>query len=322
MKYIFTDEVLTRIVEIARYAPSVHNAQHWKVRKTELGLLVLVDRENILGPGDPTGRQTAISMGIFCEALCLAAESMGFKPKHMRYSHDVINIDFIKKEKPKLDIDYPKLLKSRVTDRSIFKKVELSIKDEERIRHSWNSKNLKIWVVDQDKFIKHMSELTFKGVNLALSNPEFRNELSKLLIYPWSNKKRGISLESLRIPFLPSIVQPTALRLGFNMKQEAKLEKKRWESSSAIILISTEGDLHNDWFEAGRAYLKVSLIIEDIGLSQATSAATVEASTYHEDVEEMLETNQRLQAVIRIGKGSDKKIHSPRISTEELITLS
>ncbi len=110
------------------------------------------------------------------------------------------------------------------------------------------------------------------------------------------------------------------LKLGLNTGKEAALEEKRWLSASAIVLITTEGDLHDDWFEAGRVYMRVSLEIERSGFSQATSAATVEAATFHEDIEKLLGTSQRLQAAIRIGKGVSKRKYSPRVSAEELIT--
>jgi hypothetical protein len=80
--------------------------------------------------------------------------------------------------------------------------------------------------------------------------------------------------------------------------------------------------LHDDWFEAGQTYLRASLELERLGFSQATSAAPVEAATFHEDIESLLKTNQRLQAVIRIGKGAAKRRYSPRVPAKELITSS
>ena len=84
-------------------------------------------------------------------------------------------------------------------------------------------------------------------------------------------------------------------------------------------MITTKGDLSDSWFAAGRRYLHVCLMLELMGISQATSAALVEASTFHEDIEAMLSTNERLQAVIRIGKGTSKRQPSPRISVSELL---
>jgi hypothetical protein len=80
--------------------------------------------------------------------------------------------------------------------------------------------------------------------------------------------------------------------------------------------------LHKDWFEVGRSYLRASLEIEKAGLSQATSAAIVEASNFHEDVEQILGSNLRIQAIIRIGKGRKIRYRSPRVSARELLATS
>lgn len=306
-----------KLIEIARLAPSVHNTQPWIISTDRENIEVRIDKGHKLGPGDPTGRQTIISLGIFSEAINLAAEEIGFKMTETKLSNDKVILKF-KKDKPK--VNEVKFIKKRATDRSIYEKVVIDKAAEGLIKKSWSGGTLKIWVMKDESFMKELAEFTSKGIRLALSNPEFRKELSDYLVLPWSGKKRGIAVWSLYIPAILAFMQPLLLKFGFNTGQEAKLERKRWLSASAVILITTDGDLHEDWFEAGRAYLRVSLAVEKLGLSQATSAATVEAATFHEDVEKMLGTNQRLQAVLRIGKGVKNRRYSPRLSTKELIT--
>lgn len=316
-KHELSDIELERLLEIARLAPSVHNTQPWKVAKTSGGLEISIDGLHKLAAGDPTGRQTIISLGIFTESIGVAAESVGLKVTKIKLNKDKVSINF---NKTKLRTDKISLIKGRATDRSIYKKTVLDNGSKEKIISSWPSKSLKIWLIEDEDFIDKLAEYTSKGISLALSNPEFRKELSRYLVVPWSGKKRGISVRSLYLPWLLATIQPALLNLGLATGKEAKLEKKRWLSASGIVLITTEGDLHADWLEAGRGYLRVSLAIESLGLSQATSAATVEAATFHEDVEQMLGTNQRLQAVIRVGKGAKKRKYSPRVPTSELIT--
>lgn len=312
---------LKSILEIARLAPSVHNTQPWKVKNTSKGLKIIMDNDHKLGAGDPVGRQTAISLGIFSEAVCIAAENIGWNSKEIKLEDDTTaRISFKKSNRSRSDI--AELIKRRASDRSIYKKINISVETKKTIQNCVCDKSVQVWFVQDKDFIKKLAKLTSKGIRLALSNPEFRNELSRYLIRSGSNKKRGIAVKSLYLPWFIANLQPESLKLGLNTRKEAELEEKRWSSASAIVLITTDGDLHEDWFNAGRTYLKVSLAIESFGLSQTTSAATVEAATFHEDVEKMLETSQRLQAVLRIGKGAAKKQYSPRVSAEELITLN
>lgn len=317
-KHNLTSQELEKIIDIARLAPSVHNIQPWKVKNREGELEVTIDKNYQLEAGDPTGRQTIISLGIFTEAISLAARSISLQVDALRFDSDKATLSFAKSVKSNgEDI---KLLKDRATDRSIYSEAEIAKNVKVAIENCATDKSVRVWVINDKDFIQKLADLTAKGISLALSNPQFRNELSHCLVrYGW-RKKRGISVKSLYIPAVLAQLQPELLRLGISTGKEAKLEKRRWLSASIVVLITTDGDLQDDWFHAGQTYLKVSLMIEKSGLSQATSAATIEAATFHEDVEEMLGTNQRLQAVLRVGKGAAKKYYSPRASAKELIT--
>ncbi|MBW3569348.1 hypothetical protein KY385_04425 [Candidatus Parcubacteria bacterium] len=314
---------IKQILEIARLAPSVHNTQPWLVEVNENKLSIKPDEEHTLKQGDPTGRQTTISLGIFSEAAIIGAESIGLQIDNLQYSKRQINLSLIPSNKVSSSAkELAANLCTRVSDRSFFQKTELNNTKIQTIKQAWSSDAIKIWVMNDPEFIKKLAGYTASGIRLALSNPEFRSELSKYLVRPWSSKLRGIAVKSLCIPYFLAIAQPEILRLGLFGDKEAVLEKKRWLSASTVVLITSKGDLHKDWFEAGRAYLRASLAVEHLGLSQATSAATVEAATFHEDVEKLLGTKQRLQAVIRVGTGSTKKHFSPRVSVKEFTTLS
>jgi len=317
-------EKINDIVALAGYAPSVHNTQSWRVKTRGNKIFVRVDPRYRLVDGDPTGRQTIISLGIFSEALKIAAMVNGLHASKLTFDGEEVEIHICKSG----DSDNSErshtiaALKSRVTDRSIYRPIEISKSTRGQIIDAAKEITAKIWLLTDKNDVYKIAEYTSKGIGLALSNPNFRHELSTYLVVPWSKKRRGISTSSLYIPKILAVCEPLFMRLGIGLKQEVNLERRRWLSSSGIVLITTPGDMPDHWFEAGRAYLKVALKIEKLGLSQATSAAMVEASNYHEDVEAMLKTTQRLQGVIRIGQGSRHRVHSPRVSTKELITSS
>lgn len=310
-----TEDKLKQIIDIARFAPSVHNTQPWKVQLQHGKIIVRLDTNHVLDDGDPTGRETIISLGIFAEAIKIAAKSLSYDIADLNLENTKLYVSLMPSSP---SIDNLELLKKRASDRSIYKPTNIS-EDTLSKLSSLSDKNCKIWIITEKDKINEISLLTSKSIAVALSNPAFRHELSKYLVRPISKKKRGISVKSLYIPKILAWFQPEIVKFSFMNKKESLLEKKRWESSSAIIFISTSGDLHDNWFEAGRKYLQLSLVIEKLGLSQATSAGPVEASTFHEDVEQMLGTNQRIQAMLRIGKGTDKKYFSPRVSVSELI---
>ena len=310
------------IIEIARLAPSVHNSQPWLVVVNHDVVTVKIDSAHKLKDGDPTGRQTVLSLGIFTEALCIAAESLGFCHTSIQFKNGeaTVKLRELKKINPNI-YTLVGLLKSRATDRSIYEHIALSDKTVRSLsRHSLKLGKTKIWILRDKNSLERIADWTAHGIGVAMSSESFRLELSHLMVGPWSKRRRGISTSSLYIPHPLSDIEPWLVRLGIGLNSEVKLEKRRWLSASADVLITTQGDMPEYWFAAGRTYLRVSLAIENEGLSQATSAATVEASNFHEDVEKLLGTNQRLQAVIRIGKGSEKRFYSPRVSAKDIIT--
>lgn len=312
-------QTLKSILEDARFAPSVHNTQPWKVSADEGSVIIGLDPEYLLKDGDPTGRETIISLGIFAEAVRLSAEARGYKAKAVTL-HGKSAIVSLESGTAKTDADFTHLIRTRATDRSIYRPTEISDESVRAITSAWQSGDTSIYVLREKSQLMKIAELTSRAIRMAISNPEFRKELSGYLVLPWSAKKRGISVKSLYIPQLVAVFEPFLLRFGIGLNAEARLERKRWESASAVVAITAKGDMPEYWFEVGRAYLAVSLAIEKAGLAQATSAALVEASNYHEDIEKMLGTSERLQCMIRIGQGSKRRAYSPRVSAEALMT--
>lgn len=321
MSSTITDSQLEQILEIARYAPSVHNTQPWIVTVHDNTIVITIDPTHRLHDGDPTGRETIISLGIFAEAICLAAGTLGLAASDVRLDEEVATI-VLKRSSATADMDAVGLLRSRSTDRSVYRTTDVPATLVHQLTTSPLGKRTHVVVSTDRGLIGKVAQLVSQGIQLALSSPGFRRELSRYLVVPGSNRKRGIATRSLYIPKALQYVEPWLIRTGLQTGAEVRLEKRRWESASAIIFICSEGDLHGDWFEVGRNYLRASLLIEKAGLSQATSAAIVEASDFHEDIEKLLGTQQRIQAMIRIGKGRRKRYSSPRVSARELLARS
>lgn len=312
---------LPAILAIARLAPSVHNTQPWRVQADGNNIEVSLDPGHSLKPGDPTGRETIISLGIFCEALRLAAGSCGLSVSHLelRDRQAIISLrpDAAGQAAARQAVE---LLRRRCTDRSLFRPVPIAprlIKDLESVETAGGTS---VRVITDRNVISQIARLTGRGIRLALSNPEFRRELSRYLLVPWSRKKRGIAVRSLYIAWPLAVLEPLLMRWGIGVKTEAVLERRRWLSASGVVAILGDGDLSKYWLEAGRTYLRVSLAIEAAGLSQATSAAIVEASNYHDDIEAAIGSQQRILALIRIGQGRRRRRYSPRVSVEDLLT--
>ncbi len=318
---VLLQQNLLAILDIARLAPSVHNTQAWVVKHHDNSLIVSVDPAHQLGDGDPTGRQTIISLGIFCESIILAAASVGLKAGTINLQdRGTVIISFVAAPIQPDALKACENLRNRASDRSIYRHVDINPLLVESLEDCSVAQKTTVRVSTNTAIIEQVASLTGKAINVALSSPGFRLELSQYLVVPGSRKLRGIAVGSLYINPLIARLQPFMLRHGINMGAEVKLERQRWQSASAVLVITAPGDVPKYWLEVGRTYLQVSLAIEKAGLSQATSAAIVEASNYHDDIEASFRTHERILAVIRIGAGSNKRKYSPRISAEAILT--
>ncbi len=311
---------LPAIIDVARFAPSVHNTQPWRVSAVENSIVIALDRQHTLGPGDPTTRQTILSLGIFAEAVSIAGNTLGLKTSAVALHDRSATVSFAEEIGSPSSTELVPLLQKRATDRSIYKPAAISAEAIAVLQQASHTPGIKVQVITDRPIIDKIADLTSHGIKLAMSNPDFRKELSRYLVLPGSAKRRGIAVKSLYINGLLARLQPWMVRWGLSVGAEAILEKRRWQSASAVVAILGDGDLSQYWFETGRTYLQVSLTIEKLGLSQATSAAIVEASNYHDDVEDMLKSEQRVLALIRIGAGSSKRAYSPRVNAAELLT--
>ncbi|MGH7157258.1 MAG: hypothetical protein ACREGG_04075 [Candidatus Saccharimonadales bacterium] len=297
-------------------APSVHNTQPWKVTTEGNKLIILPDESRALTHGDPTGRQTYISRGIFTEACIIGLNQVGLTCAEPRLENDNIILE-TQRGGAKNPTD-TQALNSRFTDRTTYKKAVISAETIARLDSSWHSENVEVVTTDKPELIKETARLTSQALLLAFSNPAFREELTDFFV-DMPSTSYGIPLSTLGMGKVKAKLVKHLVRSGINRKQESQTEYKRWLSASGLVFILASGDSRPYWLESGRAYLRASLEIQKLGLNQATSAAIVEAADFHEDIERLLGTDKRIESVIRIGRGQKKKAVSGRFSSQELL---
>lgn len=316
---------IRNILEYARLAPSVHNTQPWRFAATDSNISLFVEPKRTLDAGDPTTRELWVSLGICLEAIFQAAKGLGFTA-HINLlqtettTKEIAGLSFTKASKPQPDI--LELLKNRHSHRGPMHTIALP----PSLIATWQQtiKDLPdtsiIFVNDPDH-MKHVAEITEKGMRLALSSAKFRKELVPLLHYNWSKARIGLHGYVLNHGMLGSIWEKWSVRLGVDSKHKALVDKQKILEASGLLFITSKGDVPPFWLNVGRAYMRVALEITRAGLAHSTLTAPIEAARFHEDIEFMLGTNDRIQSMIRIGKAARPIGRtSPRLSVEELLT--
>jgi hypothetical protein len=251
----------------------------------------------------------------------LAINHLGYQVSRIEVSDDGpikihTGVKTITKDKTVSDMS---AFEKRFTDRSVYKKVALDARRLKKIEDAWPSGKAAVQVSTDPLVLQRCAELTKDGLLLALTSEGFRKELVDYLV-PSSRTPQGIPLTTLPGSRMSNVMVRKLLSTGLSRKREARVEYERWLSASALVFVLAEGDSRQYWVESGRAYLRASLAIEKQGLAQATSAAIVEASDFHEDIEKLLGTGRRIECLIRVGKSNVKKRESGRLSPEQLLT--
>jgi hypothetical protein len=112
-----------QLVEDARWSPSPHNVQCWRVRPLDdLHAELLVDPARLLPETDPGGRFNTVGHGIFVESLAVAAAARGFRleVEHDGRSVEALDAPFARLALVAADVEAPlgvELLRARRTSR-------------------------------------------------------------------------------------------------------------------------------------------------------------------------------------------------------------
>jgi hypothetical protein len=318
--------ILTELIGYARLAPSVHNTQPWQFKIEDSTLSLFVNPERTLTAGDPTHRELWISLGVCFETLIQACHGLGLEITDQSIQTGSIDgeIAHIRLGTPgDKEQDILDRLKKRVSYRGHMKPASIpkTLSDDMTRKLIADLSGISIVVVGDRTIISKVADLTYQGMSLALSSPEFRKELADLINYNWSPSHIGMHGFVLNRGLLGSVWEKWSINHGIDIKRKANADQEKVLESSGLVFVVAKGDVPHFWFDSGRAYMRIALEITESGLAQSTIAAPVEAASFHEDIEKMLQTTGRIQAMLRIGEAvSTQRRKSPRLSIEELLS--
>ena len=238
-----------KISFVCRYgllAPSVHNTQPWHFSIKDNLLSVFVNPDEILEYGDPIHRELWISMGALLENLCLAADHFGLLAKKITYDYDIsdkpnIVISFQKTTKTSKS-DYQKLFEAiphRFSDRTLYSQSKLDSKIIKKLQAIHTPQGVKSYVVEDRAIIEQIAQLTANGITLALSTPNFRQELSELIHHNLTSKASGMPGFVLGENTLRSFYASRKIKQNSIAIAQGKQEYKAMTSASAMLVVAS-----------------------------------------------------------------------------------
>jgi hypothetical protein len=315
-------EKVTFICQYGLLAPSVHNTQPWRFMIAHDSMQLILDADRSLTHGDPTGRQTWISLGACAENITLAAQDYGLsaiihKPEQAEDKAVVLKFTA---DQPPSGQQWLEPIMRRVTNRTVFKEQKIDTEALQAIANCWQSDDVLVKVVTDPKAKQLIADLTARGIGMALTIPEFRAELAAQIRPNHTKAHDGMPGSTLNPGSATSFLMPLRYRHRSAAPADAAQERRKQKSAAAFVLIFTKGDISPYWFQAGRAYERTLLMATRYNIAAATSAAAVEAPDFHQEIEQLCGTDYRLQTVTRLGYSDQQPPHSPRRTIEQVLT--
>lgn len=295
---------IEQILEYTAIAPSSHNTQPWAVTIKDNTLNLYADFSRSLRYSDPANRELYISVGAALQNTLYAVTSLGFTyqldyfPKTDTELIASISVNF--SQSGQRDDITLAAMKDRHSNRNIYqdKKIPKELVD------SWKElvKDLgvKLNVVEDKEKITKIGKIVSDATLEAMSEKEFRNELSKWVRHNWTRAHDGMPGYGMNFNTPMSFLSPIAIKY-FNIgSMQAKMENE-WIKSSSLLIIISGGDDVLGWVKTGQAYERVVLDATKKDIRNSTMTAAVEIGQHYNKLMGILGIKERPLLMFRLG---------------------
>lgn len=309
------------LIRFAVLAPSSHNTQPWEFFIKDNNIYVLPALKRRLAVSDSNERQLFISLGCAIENILTAARCYGYASDPVHFPNKYIDgvaaaIKLQENQEAKAgDLSLLTAIINRVTNRGEYKK-DLPPPDFINKFQDFAGDKIAVhYLTGADK--NSAADAAVSASVEAMEDRGFRRELSRYVKNNLTRAKLGIPCFGLGIPTPISLFVPFLIKyINLNKISRKKDEKLLKEQTPAIIVLSSKTDTKEDWLQVGQLYEKISLEADKISLTTAMWAAPIQIGEFYKDLQKILNTEMRPQALFRIGYPTKEIRHSPRLSLD------
>ena len=315
------DEKLKHLLRLALLAPSANNSQPWKVHVEKDTIIIRPNPQRILPISDNNQRQLHISLGCLLEHLLIAADYYGYVPQVKILTEDSTTITVFIGEEQKSHGGDDHLVHSffkRSTNRGKYRgPVSESLL--QRLKQD-TAKPADIIFISESEQKQKLAKISVAATIFAMSNPEFRKELSGYIKSNITSSGVGIPVFGMFVPTLLSLFIPYIVKYINIGKKNAKRDLELLTTHTPVIaLLCTPTDDTDNWIHSGRVYARIALLATREGLTTGMSTASIQMGSFFKELQEVVRTKDRPQAFFRLGYPTKIPHHSPRLSLEEVL---
>ncbi len=313
-------EKLRFFAQYAILAPSGHNSQPWELCFNDDKLTIRINESRHLSI-DGSGLLSVepwISIGTFIESLSLAALGYGYllNISLLPNNYDVAHIN-IEGHRP-CRTSILEAITTRVSNRNPFATTPVDAKILKTLVSS-NVEEIRTTIVTQKNDIKFVAEQTGVAIQSIMSNPNYREELSKWVRTNQTRKYDGMPGFTHGFNNAQSLISKAAVKHIPNHGPQADKSSSLINTSGALIIVECLSDSHESFINSGRMYSHICTVANEEGFATSALGAAVLDPKTRKLVSERFDIKNRPVYILRIGKATLPASHSPRWPLSKII---
>jgi hypothetical protein len=318
-------EIIEKILDAGRRAPSSHNCQPWLFKILNNATIeVWGDENRQLKESDKNNRQFFISLGCAIENMVTEADFFGydceisFFPNREKKFHTATLVFAQKKEKQEDSTHLAKFIEKRHSNREPFsddRQIPQSLIDEIK---NLASEEMHIDIIQDERRAK-LSKVVMDATAAAFADEGFCQELSQWMRSSLKKYKDGMPGYNIGVPWLVSFLIPFAIAHFNLVKQQVAMVKAILDHTPAMMVISTKNDNPETWVRVGMVWEKIALMVTRAGANIGMLAAPIQIGEWHRGLQEILNSDLRPQTFSRLGFSNKVPVPSPRLDRDDIV---
>ncbi len=311
-----------KMVSYATKAPSGHNTQPWLFELYDDKIVISPDFTKALPVVDADNRELFMSLGCAAENLCLAVSALQY---HTKVEVDSTGNILVHLEKSVEITPNPlfEQIEKRQTNRSKYNGTKIPEETISNILQQTQTTENKIYAWDKNTTeFAQLTDFVLQGNLLQMNDKAFKEELLSWIRF---NKKHsestndGISYAVMGAPNLPKPITEFFVKLALNAKSQNKTDLKNINSSSHLLLLTSQENNIASWIETGRILQRLLLTLTQNNIAVAYLNQPCEERKLSTEMQTILPINGQIpQILLRIGY-AEPMPYSKRKAISEVI---
>lgn len=315
-----TDE-LGQVGEAARWAPSIHNSQPWRLRRLVDGIGIVDDITRSVPVIDPSGRDRTISCGSALYNAAVALRALGYATQSTLMPDPadpalIGTVHAVGRARPgDQDVLLHRMIPQRHTHRRVYRSHLVAEEDLLDLRQAVAAEGARLSVAEPSAR-RRLAHLLRIAVQAQSEDPELRNEVER-----WVRRGGhpgtlvdGIPSSALGTSPFPVDSLVHGGTRGVPDAEEVEAELAR----STVLVVSTREDTRHDWVIAGLALERLLLTATAKGLVATFAEQALQNPAVRPQIAAVLGIWGHPQVLLRVGRPLVDAPVTPRRPLSEL----